>query len=211
MKIIKKIIRRWRKKNVEVNIVLQEFFFREALREIGILDGKVEIDHMNGTCWHEGVGKVPIIFPEGRISTVREFSRRKTQDYIFRGVISSGREWLEEYPNVRESKYGRNPKTKYELDIDYFEGLSASRFGLAPVGGCPWSYRFFEAIMCDAVPIIGQADHDIFASHFHFQRDGEEHHYSYEHCQKNYQVFVEKHTLRGILSEGAHALADFNK
>lgn len=198
MNMLKKIVRRMRGGHKNEHMVLQEYFFREALKEIGISNGRVEIDHMNGTCWHKNVGTVPLVFPEDRIEKVRLFSRRKTQNYIFRGMISPGREWLDEYPNVNESNYGRDPSRKYELDNDYFEGLSASKFGLAPVGDCPWSYRFFEAIMCEAIPIIGQSDYDIFSPHFNFQRHGEKHLYDEDQCRENYKIFIAKHTLRGI-------------
>lgn len=194
MNLLKGVLAKFKKRNP----VLQEFHFRQALNELGISGGLVEIDHHNGTCWHKKVGHVPLVFAEAWIEKARAFSTTKTQDYYFRGVISPGREWLAEYSDVKESRYGRSSSTKYQLDRGYFEGLSASRFGLAPVGDCPWSYRFFEAIICQAIPIIGEADNDVFSSGFHFLRHGSEHQYDENLCDENYATLVAKHTLRGI-------------
>lgn len=56
---------------------LQEYFFREALAEVGITSGKISIDHMNGNCWHEDVGTVPIIFPIKRIDEINKLRANK--------------------------------------------------------------------------------------------------------------------------------------
>ena len=39
-------------------------------------------------------------------------------------------------------------------DDDYFELLSRSQFVLCPSGDYVWSYRFFEAVLCGAIPIV---------------------------------------------------------
>jgi hypothetical protein len=39
-------------------------------------------------------------------------------------------------------------------DSEYFELLSSSKFVLCPDGKFVWTYRFFEAVLCGAVPII---------------------------------------------------------
>jgi len=198
MKILKKIYKKVRGRADSKNPTLQEFFFREALKEIGISDGEVKIDHLNGTCWHNRVGLVPLVFPKYWIIEARSLLGLKSEDYFFQGVISPGREWLSEYPNVKPSRYGRDTNTKYQLDREYFKGLSASKFGLAPVGDCPWSYRFFEAIMCESIPIIGELDRDIFSSQFYFQRHGAKHNYDREQCHQNFSIFMKHHTLDGI-------------
>ena len=40
------------------------------------------------------------------------------------------------------------------LDDDYFRRLGRSEFVLCPNGDYLWSYRFFEAVLCGAIPII---------------------------------------------------------
>ncbi|MEI7977946.1 MAG: exostosin family protein [Bacteroidota bacterium] len=42
------------------------------------------------------------------------------------------------------------------FDEEYFKELANSKFVLCPSGDCVWSYRFFEAILCGAIPIVEQ-------------------------------------------------------
>jgi hypothetical protein len=39
-------------------------------------------------------------------------------------------------------------------DDDYFRLLARSKFVLCPAGDYVWTYRFFESIMCGAIPIV---------------------------------------------------------
>lgn len=181
--------------------VLQEHFFRMALAERGIWGGEIEVDHMNGINFHHSTGQVPIVFPEFLLTFTSCLSKDKTQDYFFQGMIYPGREWLSHYNETRESSYGRDPQTKYAIDQDYYGRMSCSRFGLAPVGDCPWSYRFFEAIMCDTIPILGDKDVDVFAHNFSFQRHSDIHSYNETLCKENMKVLQKKHTLKGLLGE----------
>lgn len=178
--------------------VLQEYFCRLALEEIGISGGEIVVDHHNGICVHSDLGKLPLVFPQSYIDRVNAISKEKTTDFFFRGVISPQRSWLNEYDNVSESFYGRNPDQKYQFHEDYFRGLCASRFGLAPVGDCPWSYRFFEAILSKAIPVLGDKDHDVFAEPFTFFRHSSEKNYDALVCEQNYTEFLNRHTLKGL-------------
>lgn len=51
------------------------------------------------------------------------------------------------------SERGRTFPTK-SWDEEYFKLLANSEFVLCPNGDYVWSYRFFEAIMCGAIPVI---------------------------------------------------------
>ena len=115
--------------------------------------------------------------------------------YFFKGVVSANRTWLTKYPDVVESGYGRDANVKYQLDIDYYKGLSSSLFGLAPIGDCPWSYRFFESIMCKAIPILGDTDQDIFSDGYYFLRDSGDHKYDSEAAERNLTKMIKNHTL----------------
>lgn len=42
------------------------------------------------------------------------------------------------------------------FDEEYYTELANSQFVLCPSGDCVWSYRFFEAILCCAIPIVEQ-------------------------------------------------------
>lgn len=179
-------------------VMLQEYFFREALSEIGVLGGRVKIDHMNGRSFHEATGWVPIVFPMRLVDEVRAMSKTKSRDYYFQGVISRTRKWLAKYPGVVESFTGRNKFKKYKTDYLYYERLCATRFALCPTGDCPWSYRFFEAVMCKSIPVIGDGEIDVYAAPFFFYRDSDEKTYSDAYCDENFRIFLERHTLKLI-------------
>jgi hypothetical protein len=51
-------------------------------------------------------------------------------------------------------------------DEDYFQLLADSAFVLCPSGDYVWTYRFFEAVMCGAIPIVEQSC-DAYAG-FHY-------------------------------------------
>lgn len=51
------------------------------------------------------------------------------------------------------SRRGRSLSTK-GLDNFYYETLLKSQFTLCPSGDFVWTYRFFESIMCNSIPIV---------------------------------------------------------
>ena len=176
----------------------QEFFFVTALEELHLPSDTIEIDHFHGRCWSAETDWVPVIFPEKVVSLTAALPREKSTDYFFRGFVSSNRHWVQEYPGCESSDYGRQQKTRYRIDESYYRSMAQARFGLAPVGDCPWSYRFFEAILCHALPVIGRDDHDLYAGDYHTLRDGDEHVYDASACESNYQTLIRRHTLRHL-------------
>jgi hypothetical protein len=56
---------------------------------------------------------------------------------------------------VWSSERGRRFPTK-AWDADYFQMLASSEHVLCPSGDYHWSYRFFEACLCGAMPIVEQ-------------------------------------------------------
>ncbi len=189
-------------------LTLQEFHFRSSLKEIGIEAKSVRVDHARGRNWCAQTGWVPIVFPESYIRQAHLHASQKTQKYFFKGVIGKNREWIREYTGVRESNRGRNKNTKYVFDIEYFEALGATEFGLSPTGDCPWSYRFFEAIMAMAIPVLGRNEADIFADEFQVTRDGEDHFYDIDAAAANFTKLLSNHTLRGLLDNPVVPISD---
>lgn len=181
----------YRKKGV----MLQEYFFREALKEIGINCGSITINHHDGRCHHSKTGWVPLIFPNRLLTLVSNINKTKMSDYYFKGVITHTRSWVTKYPGVYESSSGRNKSTKYMLDFEYYRMLSSARFALCPTGDCPWSYRFFEAIMCKSIPVIGDDERDIYSDGFFYYRDSDSKSYDAGISEKNFSILVKKHTL----------------
>lgn len=177
---------------------LQEHFFRLSLKEIGVKKGEIKINHNDGTCWHKKTGWVPICFPLSMVSQIEKIDKIKTSNYFFSGVVTEQRKWLNKYQNTHHSCYGRNGNTKYNLDLLYYEKMSQSFFGLSPVGDCPWSYRFFEAIMCKSIPILGDNEFDIYSKNFVHMRDSGQHIYNILDVEKNYKLFLQNHVLINI-------------
>lgn len=54
---------------------------------------------------------------------------------------------------IWSSNRGRGFPAK-SWDSEYYENLCNSQFVLCPSGDYIWSYRFFEAILCGAIPIV---------------------------------------------------------
>jgi hypothetical protein len=82
----------------------------------------------------------------------------------------------------------------------YFQILRRSEFALCPAGDAPWSNRFFEAVMCRAIPIVTDRVH---AGRHEREREigytmllaDDEHRYDPEVAEENRRLFIEHQTL----------------
>ncbi len=81
-------------------------------------------------------------------------------------------------------------------DEDYFRVLSNSQYVLCPSGDYIWSYRFFEAIMCGAIPIVEKTckayEGFRFAS---FEDDARKLEWHLEDAKYNYDLCAERITI----------------
>ncbi|HEY4247090.1 MAG TPA: exostosin family protein [Lacunisphaera sp.] len=81
-------------------------------------------------------------------------------------------------------------------DEEYFRILASSQFVLCPGGDYPWSYRFFESILCGAIPIIEKYCESYDGFRFHsFTDDITKIKWSLEDAEHNYRLCVEKLTI----------------
>jgi hypothetical protein len=112
-------------------------------------------------CW------TGVIFPRQLIGYcqcgVIASSLNKTISYFFSGHTGKGgnREWVNLYINKSSAKVGYNVggrdvrKETGTYDWDYYDNLRNSQFALAPDGEFyVWTYRFMEALMCGAIPVL---------------------------------------------------------
>ena len=56
----------------------------------------------------------------------------------------------------------QSKKVQYRVvkeNIDYFEKMCQSKFVLCPAGDAPWSFRFYEILMCKSTPIVESWHH----------------------------------------------------
>lgn len=85
------------------------------------------------------------------------------------------------------------------FDEHYFRIMCSSQFVLCPGGDENWSMRFYEALMCKAIPIL--ADRTPFRNEYEAQLPykyflaNEKITYHEEWADHNYQVFKRYHTL----------------
>jgi len=56
----------------------------------------------------------------------------------------------------------QSKKVQYRIvkdNIGYFEKMCQSKFVLCPGGDAPWSFRFYEVLMCKSIPIVESWHH----------------------------------------------------
>lgn len=184
-------------------MLLQEFFFKSALKEAGInINPPYEINHKTGNNINSGI-HYPIIFPIERFNKINHIksATKKNHSYYFRGLLTNKKKWILDFQNKQNSliefnKNGRNPKIKYQFDTTYYTDMCSAKFTLCPTDVYPWSYRFFEAIMCGSIPILDDGELDIFSHQFKFYRKSQEHQYNEEWVSHNTNTFLQKHTLK---------------
>jgi hypothetical protein len=186
---------------IKGNEKLQEYFFKKSINDNPSFFGnpvehKIVIDHINGSNYLNGI-KYPILFPKDMVDLIDGISKDKVRDYYFKGVISNKREWVREYEDrglIINSFYGRNPSTKYTLDEEYYKEMCGSKFVLSPTGDCPWSYRFFESILCFSIPILEDDTDDVYVNMFKCYRKKDVHIYDYEMAKYNYDIMIKNFT-----------------
>ncbi|MEO5819155.1 MAG: hypothetical protein ABIT71_01505 [Vicinamibacteraceae bacterium] len=95
----------------------------------------------------------------GAMAPSRLAAKSRLSDFIRRQVIrwrGADRQRRIGDVTVWSSERGRRFPTK-AWDEDYFRMLADSASVLCPSGDYVWSYRFFEACLCGAMPIVEQA------------------------------------------------------
>jgi len=57
----------------------------------------------------------------------------------------------------KNSNYTDVKKAQYRIineNLFYFQTMKQSKFCLCPAGDAPWSFRFYEVLMCKTIPIV---------------------------------------------------------
>lgn len=86
------------------------------------------------------------------------------------------------------------------FDENYFSTMAKARFVLCPAGDEPWSMRFYESLMCRAIPIVESREHTFrspeeAALDYRFYLHSDNHVYRIDWVSKNYNLFLNYHTL----------------
>jgi hypothetical protein len=129
---------------------IQEIRARQVLEEEG-LNLNIKIEHSEIPKTLIGNREYSLIFPKFMFN----YETNKTIDILFVGKITPQRkEFLNNFnATIINSNRGRNKETKAK-DEEYFKIMSKAKFVLCPNGSFIWTYRFFEAIVFKAIPII---------------------------------------------------------
>ena len=184
----------------------QLFYLKKAIDELLNENNKnnvksIKDDHLNGCNFINNI-KIPLTFPMYILNYTDSLMKEKEIDYNFIGTITPKRKWVEKYTKnsvINQSGYGRDINKKYEIDKDYYNTISKSKFTITPTGDCPWSYRFFEAIMCLSIPILENNSNDIYMKDYFCFFDKDEHIYYKDKAIENYNKFIKsKHFIKNI-------------
>lgn len=186
--------------DIQYNENYQLFFLKYAINELSQNEkNKVKsilIDHYNGCNYINNI-KIPLTFPLYLLNYVNSLNKNKEIEYNFLGSITNKRNWIKKYNThnsiIKSSNYGRNSKIKYKIDNNYYNTMCKSKFTLTPTGDCPWSYRFFEAIMCLSIPILENNSNDIYMKDYYCYLDKDEHIYDETKAIENYKKFINSH------------------
>lgn len=131
---------------------IQEIRAYAAAREAGYTDINIEINHPTPYTILNGQ-RYTLLFPKSMLG----YQQEKTTEMLFMGLITDKRgKFLKRFESVAtivDSKRGRNMETK-EKDEIYFNEMAKAQFVLCPNGSFVWTYRFFEAAIFRAIPII---------------------------------------------------------
>lgn len=81
-------------------------------------------------------------------------------------------------------------------DENYYKNLSNSKFVLCPAGDFTWSYRFFESILCGAIPVV-ESDCDVYKGFIYYKIEdsAEDFCWNENDANFNYNLCVEKITI----------------
>ena len=149
----------------------------------------VKIDHEKPSVTFSEQVKI-LVFPK---SMIRQ--EEKTIDYFFQGLTDTRDEFIKKFPNalIVKSDNGRVfPEKAY--DKEYFDKMAKTKFALIPNGvSFPWSYRFFEAVMSCAIPIIEEPI-PLYDGYKYFLIN-DKHEYREDYTKSNLEKFIKDLTI----------------
>lgn len=121
----------------------------------------VTVDHERPLTRVGGVER-PLLFPHGAMGLCRQaWAEERDHRMTFAGLMTDQRTAtlapltaaLGDEFQVVSTDAGRRWPTK-AWDADYYSVLGRSELVACPNGDYVWTYRFFEAAMCGAIPVV---------------------------------------------------------
>jgi len=95
----------------------------------------------------------------------------------------------------KEAQYRKVDENRY-----YFETMCQAKFCLCPAGDAPWSFRFYEVLMCKSIPIVQSWIHTFRTeaesqNGYKYFLNTESHQFDENIVNHNTQIFERKHLL----------------
>ncbi|MCC8358459.1 exostosin domain-containing protein [Salinimicrobium sediminilitoris] len=134
------------------------------------------------------VQKKKLELPDESGTTFR--AKRKILALLGKGIY-----WRHKDTYIWLSDRGRRFPIK-AWDREYYDNLCQSQFVLCPSGDFIWTYRFFEAILCGAIPVI-EENCPLYENYrFYYMQDNRENFtWSCEDAEYNYNLCLKNMTL----------------
>lgn len=170
-------------------MLLQEIRLKQALSEKGIDTTEYKISHKDP--YIDVLGKrYVLVFPKFMF----DYDLHKKTDILFMGLKTPSREkFLSKFDaKIIYSDRGRSMSTK-QRDEWYFSEMAKARFVLCPDGDFVWTYRFFEAAIFRAIPIVENIT-DVYEG-YHFYKWGDEFIYRQDWVEHNRNKVFNETTL----------------
>lgn len=184
-------------------MTIQEIRARQALEEIGDKTSSVEIYHQEDVKTIIGDAEFKLVFPKYLL----EYNHgEKDIDFLFIGLITNSREkFIERFRNkegtvIQNSLRGRDEKIK-QWDETYFKMMSRAKFVLCPDGDFTWTYRFFEAIIFGAIPIVKNIS-PLYEGYHFLRHDSSVFHYNVKETEENLSKIKSEMFLKAIDKSG---------
>lgn len=142
----------------------KHFTVRYSSKEKAVKNLDIEISH-NVPYVRMGSYRQPLVFSNEVFQKCRAlWSDKRATDLVFVGLVTPGREkyFKDKKKQLNDSrlklKITNSDKGRvfpYKAwDEDYYKEMGAAKFVLCPNGDFIWTYRFFEAILCGAIPVV---------------------------------------------------------
>ena len=129
----------------------------------------------------------------------------KTTPFFYSGKFKPQRSWVNDFRNqtgaiIDDAPNGRNALKETGLfDYQYYEKLKQTKVALAPDGDFHWTYRFLEAVMCGAIPLVKSVKEQEIG--YHICKVGEDcvllrdDGARQQAVWHNWKVFIQRHSL----------------
>lgn len=130
----------------------------------------------------------PLLYPHELVYKYKASWAPRDIKFFFQGLVPKHRksridEWRGKAVII-DTDVGRKSLKRF-WDPAYVTRMGKSQFVLCPKGGFNWSYRFYEAVLCGATPIISDYSPLYEGYHFHHWDDKT---FKRKHVESNFEL-----------------------